>query len=327
VESSDDTLAEIRERGILRVGVNDQLPGFGYIRPDGTFAGFDVDFGRALAAAIFGDPEKVQFIAVSTSSRFQALEAHEIDVLIRNTTLTLGRDVGLDLTFGVPTFYDGQGVMVHAEDDIDSLEDLDGAVVCSLAGTTTQLNQEDTFGGTDVRYQPLTFDRNETLQEAFVAGRCDAWTSDRSQLAARRAAYPERAGGPDALVILSATLSKEPLAPATRDEDPLWSDLVNWVVLGMIAADELGVTADNVATMAETPPNQEVARLLGSATDGSAFDPGLGLDPGFMRNVIAQVGNYDEVYQRNVAPLGIAREGSLNARWQDGGLMYAPPWR
>ncbi|MGE3961654.1 MAG: amino acid ABC transporter substrate-binding protein [Dehalococcoidia bacterium] len=321
-----DTLRAVRDRGYLLVGVNNALPGFGFIQPDGAFTGFDVEFGHALAAAIFGDREAVQFVGVSAASRFEALRVHEIDVLIRNTTWTVSRDVQ-DMTFGVPNFYDGQGVMVRVEDGIETLADLDGAVVCALSGTTTQLNQEDTFAGTGVTYQPLVFDRTETLQEAFVAGRCDAWTADRSQLAARRDAYPERAGGPEALAILSETLSKEPLAPVTRDDDPGWSDLVNWVVLGMIAAEELGVTSENVAALAKDPPNQEVARLLGSAEDGTPFQAHPGLAPEFMRNVIAQVGNYGEVYAAHIAPLGIEREGTLNALWTDGGLMYAPPFR
>lgn len=325
-DGSGDTLRDVRDRGYVLVGVNDALPGFGFIRPDGTFAGFDVEFGHALAAAVFGDREAVQFVGVNAANRFEALRVHEIDVLFRNTTWTVSRDVQ-DLTFGVPNFYDGQGVMVRAEDGIDALEDLDGAVVCALSGTTTQLNQEDTFAGTGVSYQPLVFDRTETLQEAFVAGRCDAWTADRSQLAARRAAYPEQAGGPDALVILSETLSKEPLAPVTRSDDAAWSDLVNWVVLGMVAAEELGVTSENVAALAEDPPSQEVARLLGSTAEGTAFQAHPSVSPEFMRNVIAQVGNYGEVYARTVAPLGIEREGSLNALWTDGGLMYAPPFR
>lgn len=324
--SGGDTLAEVRERGYVLVGVNNALPGFGFIRPDGTFSGFDVEFGHALAAAIFGDRDAVQFVGVSAASRFEALRVHEIDVLFRNTTWTVSRDVQ-GMTFGVPNFYDGQGVMVRADASIEVLADLDGAVVCALSGTTTQLNQEDTFAGTGVTYQPLVFDRTETLQEAFVAGRCDAWTADRSQLAARRAAYPSQAGGPDALVILTETLSKEPLAPATRSDDAAWSDLVNWVVLGMIAAEELGVTSENAAALAQDPPNQEVARLLGSTVEGNAFQGHPGLSADFMRNVITQVGNYGEVYERFITPLGIERAGSLNALWTEGGLMYAPPFR
>lgn len=321
------TLDEVRSRGVLRVGVNDALPGFGYVRGDGTFGGFDVDFGHALAAAIFGDRDAVQFVAVSAGSRFEALRVHEIDILLRNTTWTLTRDVPQEMAFAQTTFYDGQAVMVRVADGIDTLADLDGAVVCALSGTTTQLNQEDTFGGTDVSYQPLGFDRNETLQEAFVAGRCDAWTGDRSQLAARLASYPAQAGGPTALKILPDILSKEPLAPVTRDDDPQWADLVNWLILGMISAEELGITSENVHALAENPPSQEAARLLGATVDGAAFDTGLGLRDGFMRDVISQVGNYGEVYDRNITPLGIERAGSPNALWTEGGLMYAPPFR
>ncbi len=322
-----ETLARVKARGVLRVGVNDQLPGFGYIRPDGGFGGFDVDFGRALAAAVFGDARKVEFIPVSATSRFEALAAGEIDVLIRNATWSLGRDTTLGLTFTVPTFYDGQGVMVRTSDRIRGIEDLNGAVVCALASTTTQLNSEDTFSGTSVRYKSLVFDRAETLQDAFIAGRCDAWTSDRSQLAARRGAFPERAGGPSALEILPITLSREPLAPVVRQQDAAWADLVNWTVIGMILADDIDVTSQNVDAQIEAPSSPEAARLLGVSAGGSAFDPGLGLPPDFMRAVIKQVGNYGEVYDRNLTPLGIPRDNTPNHTWRKGGLLYAPPWR
>ncbi len=323
-----DTLVKVKARGILRIGVNDQLPGFGYIRPDGSFGGFDVDFGRALAAAIFGDAKKVEFIPVSATSRFEALSAGEIDVLIRNATWSLGRDTTLGLSFTVPTFYDGQGVMVRTSDHIKGLQDLNGAVVCALASTTTQLNSEDTFSGTNVRYKSLVFDRAETLQDAFIAGRCDAWTSDRSQLAARKSAFPERAGGSAALEILQTTLSREPLAPVIRQGDPAWADLVNWVIIGMILADDIDVTSQNVDAAVESPPSPEAARLLGVSAGGSAaFDAGLGLAPDFMRAVIKQVGNYGEVYDRNLTPLGIPRDNTPNNTWRKGGLLYAPPWR
>lgn len=322
-----DTLTRVKSRGLIRVGVNDQLPGFGFIRPDGGFGGFDVDFGRALAAAIFGDAKKVEFIPVSATSRFEALAAGEIDVLIRNATWSLGRDTTLGLSFAVPTFYDGQGVMVRTSDRIKELQDLNGAVVCALASTTTQLNSEDTFSGTSVRYRSLVFDRAETLQDAFIAGRCDAWTSDRSQLAARRAAFPERAGGSAALEILPTTLSREPLAPVVRQSDPAWADLVNWVVIGMILADDIAVTSQNVDAQVANPTSPEAARLLGVTSGGSAFDPGLGLPGDFMRAVIKQVGNYGEVYDRNITPLGIPRDNTPNNTWRKGGLLYAPPWR
>jgi general L-amino acid transport system substrate-binding protein len=326
--TGDNTLSKVKARGVLRVGVNDQLPGFGFIRSDGGFGGFDVDFGRALAAAVFGDAKKVEFIPVSATSRFEALAAGEIDVLIRNATWSLGRDTTLNLSFAVPTFYDGQGIMVSTADRIKGVEDLNGAVVCALASTTTQLNSEDTFSGTSVRYKSLVFDRAETLQDAFIAGRCDAWTSDRSQLAARRAAFPERAGGPAALEILPITLSREPLAPAVRQSDAAWADLVNWVIIGMILADDIDVTSKNVDQQVESPTSPEAARLLGVSSGGNAaFDAGLGLAPDFMRAVIKQVGNYGEVYDRNLTPLGIPRDNTPNNTWRKGGLLYAPPWR
>jgi general L-amino acid transport system substrate-binding protein len=322
-----ETLGKVKARGVLRVGVNDQLPGFGFIRPDGGFGGFDVDFGRALAAAVFGDANKVEIVPVSATSRFEALAAGEIDVLIRNATWSLSRDTTLNISFTVPTFYDGQGIMVSTADRIKGLQDLNGAVVCALASTTTQLNSEDTFAGTNVRYKSLVFDRAETLQDAFIAGRCDAWTSDRSQLAARKAAFPERAGGSAALEILPITLSREPLAPAVRQSDAQWADLVNWVVIGMILADDIDVTSQNVDAQVEAPSSPEAARLLGVSAGGSAFDPGLGLPPSFMRAVIKQVGNYGEVYDRNLTPLGIPRDNTPNHTWRKGGLLYAPPWR
>lgn len=321
-----ETLARVKQRGVLRIGVNDALPGFGFLQPDGTFAGFDVDMGRAIAAAVLGDAKKVQLIPVSATNRFEALSTGQIDVLLRNTSWTLGRDV-LGITFSVPTFYDGQGVMVRTSDRINDLTDLDGAVVCALASTTTQLNAEDTFAGTKVRYKALAFDRAETLQEAFIAGRCDAWTADKSQLAARRAAYPKEVGGAEALRILPVTLSREPLSAGTKQDDPGWSELVNWVLIGIMLADDLGVTSANVDQVASQPTNAEAGRLLGSTEDGQVFNNGLGLSSNFMHTVIKQVGNYDEIYKRHVEPLGIARKNSPNASYQQGGLMYTPPWR
>ena len=322
-----ETLAKVKARGVLRVGVNDALPGFGYLQPDGTFAGFDVDFGRAIAAAVLGDAKKVELVPVSATNRFEALQSGQIDVLLRNTSWTIGRDTTIGMSFSVPTFYDGQGVMVWTRDRITDLQDLDGAVVCALASTTTQLNAEDTFAGTRVRYKALAFDRAETLQEAFIDGRCDAWTADKSQLVARRASFPKEVGGPDALQLLPVTLSREPLAAATKQDDPAWSELVNWVILGMMLADDTGVTSVNVDEVVAHPTSAEVARLLGAPEDGQIFNPGLGLSPGFMRDVVKQVGNYDEVYRRNIEPLGISRRNSPNASYRQGGLMYTPPWR
>jgi general L-amino acid transport system substrate-binding protein len=323
-----DTLRAVMDRGEVRCGVNDAVPGFGFLQPDGTFAGFDVDFCRALAAAVFGDASKVEFVPLTAAARFEALSASEIDVLIRNTTWTADRDVNLSSAFTTVTFYDGQGMMVRANSGFQQIEDMRNATVCVLQGTTTELNLDDRFRSAGIPYTPLTFENNETLEQAFIQERCDGWTSDKSQLAARRSAFPAQAGGPEGLVILGETFSKEPLGPVTRDNDSRWYDVVNWTVIGMIIADELGVTSQNVAQMAANPPNADVARLLGvSFQGGEAKNFGFGIPIDFMQQVISQVGNYDEVYQRNVAPIGIERAGTLNASWLEGGILYSPPMR
>jgi general L-amino acid transport system substrate-binding protein len=267
-------------------------------------------------------------VALTAAARFEALSSGQIDVLIRNTTWTQSRDADLNGSFATTTFYDGQGMMVRVADGFDSIDDMAGTTVCVLQGTTTELNLEDRFAAAGLSYTPLTFEANETLQAAFIEERCDGWTSDKSQLVARRSAFPAGAGGPESLVILAETFSKEPLGPVTRDDDSGWFDVVNWVVIGMITADEKGITSQNVASFAANPTEVEMARLLGvSFEGGKVFDPDLGIDTDFMQDVLSQVGNYDEVYQRNVTPLGILREGTLNASWLDGGLIYAPPTR
>ncbi|MEX2228237.1 MAG: amino acid ABC transporter substrate-binding protein [Dehalococcoidia bacterium] len=327
-DGGGNLLQTVIDRDALRCGVNDAVPGFGFLQPDGSFAGFDVDFCRAIAAAVFGDASKVEYVPLTAAARFEALSAGEIDVLIRNTTWTASRDGELGSAFTITTFYDGQGMMVRADSGIQTLADMANSTICVLQGTTTELNLEDRFTSGGISYTPLTFEDNETLEQAFSQDRCDGWTSDKSQLASRRSAYPAEAGGPDSLTILPETFSKEPLGPATRDGDSDWFDVVNWVVIGMITADELGVTSQNVAAMAANPPNPDVARLLGVAVgDSPATNFGLGIDADFMQTVLAEVGNYDEVYQRNLAPIGLSREGTLNALWRDGGVMYAPPMR
>ena len=322
------TLGDVQDRGRLVCGVNDGVPGFGFLEPDGSSSGFDVDFCRALAAAVLGDSEAVDFVILTAAARFEALSAGEIDVLIRNTTWTQSRDADLNATFATITFYDGQGMMVRVADGFDSIDDMEGATICVLKGTTTELNLEDRFASADLSYTPLTFDDNETLEPAFTEARCDGWTSDKSQLASRRFVFPEDAGGPEALEIFPETFSKEPLGPVTRDDDSQWSDVVNWVVIGMITADEKGITSQNIDDFIADPGDAETARLLGvSFEGGEIFDPDLGIELDFMQDVIRLVGNYDEVYQANITPLGILREGTLNASWLDGGLIYAPPTR
>ena len=325
---SVSTLTVVQDRGTLICGVNGGVPGFSFLEPDGTISGFDADFCRAVAAAVLGDATAVEFVELTAAVRFEALAAEEIDVLIRNTTWTQSRDATLNTTFATITFYDGQGMMVRVADGFESIDDMDGTTICVLQGTTTELNLADRFASSDLAYTPLTFEENGPLEEAFAAERCDGWTSDKSQLAARRSTFPDDAGGPDSLEILPETFSKEPLGPVTRDDDSTWSDVVNWVVIGMITADEKGITTGNVDAVAAAPDGAETARLLGASFEGGeVFNPELGIATDFMQDVLGQVGNYNEVYTRNIVPLGITREGTLNASWLDGGLIYAPPTR
>jgi general L-amino acid transport system substrate-binding protein len=282
-----------------------------------------------VAAAVLGDPEAVEYVALNAQQRFTALQSGEIDVLIRNTTFTSSRDGGEGATFLHTTFYDGQGMMVRTDSGFTTLEDLANTAICVLSGTTTELNLATRLA--NIPYEPLTFDDNEVLQAAFVAGQCDGWTSDKSQLAGVRSAFPEAEGGPDAVVILEETFSKEPLGPAVRDGDSQWAQVIDWVVFATILAEELGIESGNVDSFADTD-NAEIRRLLGLEIEGddgpSIFDAGLGLEPAWASSVIAAVGNYGEIFDRNVGPdtaLGLSR--GVNDLWTNGGLQYAPPYR
>jgi general L-amino acid transport system substrate-binding protein len=332
-EGGGNLLQEVMDRGTLRCGVNDSVPGFGFTGEDGTPVGFDIDFCKAVAAAVLGDPEAVEFTTLTAEQRFTALQSGEVDVLIRNTTSTASRDGTEGARFLHTTFYDAQGMMVAADSGVESLEDLDGETICVLAGTTTELNLETVFQARGIEYEPLAFEETDPLQEAFIQGRCGAWTSDKSQLAGIRSSWPEGQGGPEALVILDETMSKEPLGPVVRDGDDDWADAVNWAVIATVAAEELGVTSENVQDMLGSS-DPEVLRLLGQPAPAELggtpepFDAGLGLPADFAVQVVEQVGNYGEIYDRNVgagSPLELAR--GLNALWTDGGLQYAPPYR
>ncbi|HEX2152938.1 MAG TPA: amino acid ABC transporter substrate-binding protein, partial [Acidimicrobiia bacterium] len=324
------TLAAVRDRGALNCGVNDAVPGFGFVDADGNFSGFDIDYCRAVAAAVLGDPEAVEFIPLTAQQRFTALQSGEIDALIRNTTWTSSRDGTEGATFLTTTFYDGQGMMVRADSGITDIEGLENAAICVLSGTTTELNLATRFA--DIPYEPLTFEDNETLQEAFLAGQCEGWTSDKSQLAGVRSAWPEAEGGPEGLVILDETFSKEPLGPAVSDGDSEWAQVVDWVVIATILAEELGIDSTNVDSFADTD-NAEIRRLLGLEIEDdegnvTTFESGLGLDTGWASTVISSVGNYGEIYDRNVGPdTALGLERGLNALWTEGGLMYGPPFR
>jgi general L-amino acid transport system substrate-binding protein len=326
--SDGNTLETVLDRGVLKCGVNDNLTGFGVVTPSGAFEGFDIDFCKAFAAAILGDSSKVEYTPLTAAARFEALGSGEIDVLIRNTTWTASRDRELEQDFTVATFYDGQGMMVYSDSGYNSIDDMEGATICVLQGTTTELNLDDRFTGTGMSYTPLTFETNDPLQAAFEEKRCDGWTTDKSGLASKRAEFPDSAGGPSALKVLPETLSKEPLGPLTRDNDSEFYDVVQWVVFGMMQAEESGINSSNVGQMAANPSNPGMARLLGAPYEGGEVqDFNFGIPKDFMQKVLSQVGNYGEVYDRHLVPLGLERAGSLNAQWTDGGLIYAPPFR
>ncbi|HEX8581290.1 MAG TPA: amino acid ABC transporter substrate-binding protein [Acidimicrobiales bacterium] len=321
-----DVLQTVQDRGTLVCGVNDAVPGFGVVDENGEFSGFDIDYCRAIAAAVLGDAEAVEFRPLSADERFTALQSGEVDVLVRNTTHTATRDGSEGAAFAPTTFYDGQAMMVAADSGFGSIDDMDGATICVLSGTTTELNLATRFNQAGLTFEPLSFEDVDLIQEAFIQGQCDGWTSDGSQLAGIRSAWPDAEGGPEALTIFEERFSKEPLAPAVRGDDPQWLDVVSWVVWATIQAEELGLDSTNIAD--ETGEDSEdVARLLGLPVgeDNAVFDPGLGLPPDFVVQVVSQVGNYGEIYERNIGPLGIER--GLNALYLDGGLQYAPPYR
>jgi len=323
-------LQDVIDRGTLNCGVNGQVPGFSFLDDAGNWSGFDVEYCRAIAAAVLNDPDAVDFKALTAEQRFTALQSKEIDVLIRNTTWTAGRDGNEGAAFATTTFYDGQGMMVRADSEFQRLEDMQNTTICVLSGTTTELNLESQFRGRNITYTPRSFEDNDTLREAFVAGQCDGWTSDKSQLAGVRSTFPESEGGPEALRILDVTMSKEPLGPVVRDGDTAWFDAVNWIILATIQAEEFGITSSNVDSTAQSTGDAEIKRFLGEPAEAGAqpFDPGLGLPLDFAVRIVKAVGNYAEIYDRTVGPdtpLGLER--GVNSLWTQGGLLYAPPYR
>ena len=325
-EAGESLLDVVADRGTLICGVNDVVPGFGFQDANGNFSGFDVDFCKAIAAAILDDPEAVEYIPLTAQTRFTALQAGEVDILIRNTTFTSSRDGTEAGTFLTTTFYDGQGMMVRTDSGFTTIEDMTDTNVCVLSGTTTELNLATRFG--DIPYTPLTFEDNEQLQAAFIADQCDGWTSDKSQLAAVKSAFPDAEGGPDSLVILDETFSKEPLGPVVLDGDQRWAQATDWVVKVIILAEELGVDSATAANY--DGDDADIRRLLGlpGGEDEAIFDPGLGLPTDFAQKVLVAVGNYAEIYDRNLGPdTSINIERGLNSQFYDGGVLYAHPYR
>ncbi len=317
-----ETLSAVQSRGNLICGVNGQLPGFSFLDPNGDMVGFDADFCRALAAAVFGDATKVEFRPLTTQERFTALQTSEIDVLMRNTTWTLVRDTELGLNFTVTTFYDGQGVMVPADSGFDSLNDLEGGTICVQKGTTTELNLADAMAVNGVSYTPAVFDDVNQTYGAYAEGRCDAVTSDKSQLSSvAKGSLPD----PENHVILDLTLSKEPLGPVVRHGDDQWFDIVKWTIYATIAAEEYGVNSTNVDDQKATAVNPEIKRLLGVEGD---LGLKLGLTNDFAYNVIKSVGNYEEIYNHSLGedtPTFIPR--GFNSLYNEGGILYSPPFR
>jgi general L-amino acid transport system substrate-binding protein len=318
--ASAQTLEQVKAADVLKCGVNTGLAGFAAPDAAGNWEGFDVAVCRALAAAVLGDANKVDFTPTTGETRFTALASGEIDVLARNSTWTFTRDVDLKFTFVGVNYYDGQGFMVPAELGVTSAFELDGATVCIQTGTTTELNLADWFRSNNLTYQPVPIQTNAEADQQFLAGACDAYTTDASGLAASRATYPN----PDDFVILPEIISKEPLGPLVRHGDDQWADIVRWTLNALIAAEEYGVTSENLDEMAASV-NPEIRRLLG--VDGN-LGAMFGLDAEWAKRAIAARGNYGEIFADNIGegtPSNLAR--GLNAQWTEGGLMYSPPFR
>lgn len=321
VRGYGDTLKHIKERGVLRCGVNSQLPGFGYLDEEGSYQGFDIDFCKALSSAIFGRADKVEFRALSSKERFTALQTGEVDIVIRNTTKTLTRETELGISFGPITLYDGQGMMVSKKSNVKKLEDLESATIGVHAGTTTELNLADQMAKLNLSYTPVVYESADELYSAYEMGRVDAVTSDKSGLIARRSVLQE----PSDHVILDVTMSKEPLAPLVRHGDDRWYDLVAWVVYATFAAEEFGINSKNVDSIREKTNDPRIKKLLG--IEGEMGNK-MGLSKHWAYNIIKLVGNYSEIYERHLGKNTLFRlDREKNKPYTDGGLLFAPPFR
>ena len=315
---TNSRLGTVQERGSVVCGVNGQLPGFSFVNENGEYLGMDADLCRAVASAMFDDPNAVEFRDLGAQERFVVVQSGEVDLLSRNTTWTLSRDTSVGMEFAPTTFYDGQGILASNASNINSLEDLGGKSVCVLSGTTNEQNLADRMRKLGLDYSPVVFEDVDLLYAAYEQGRCEAATSDRSQLVARRAVLAQ----PDEHQVLDVVLSKEPLGPLTANGDSQWFDVVKWVTYAMIQAEELGISSQNVDSFAETE-DPVIRRFLG--LEGSLGEE-MGLSNDFARRIVKNVGNYGGVYQRNIGePFNLDR--GLNALWTDGGLMYSPPFR
>ncbi len=319
--ASAGTLDDIKAKGYVQCGVSTGVPGFEAPDDKGEWAGFDVDICRAVAAGIFGDKTKVKFTPTTAKSRFPALQSGEVDLLSRVTTWTFDRDVKLGFEFAGVNFYDGQGFMVRKDLGVKSGLELDGASVCVTTGTTTELNLGDYFRSNSMSYVPVVYEKPDELRTAYDAGRCDVYTTDRSGLAAQRSVLSV----PDDHIVLPEVISKEPLGPVVRHGDNQWGDVVRWTLNVMIIAEEKGLTSANVDQMRSSTKDQEIKRILGVQGEYGAR---LKLPNDWAYQIIKQVGNYAESYERNVGPnTPLQLERGVNALWTNGGILYAPPFR
>jgi general L-amino acid transport system substrate-binding protein len=322
--ASAQTLKEVQDRGVLRCGVHTGLAGFAAPNDAGEWQGFDYDLCRAVAAAVLGDGSKVDAVPTNATERFTALQSGEIDLLSRNTTWTLSRDTSLGFNFAGVNYYDGQGFMINSAKlpGINSALQLSGAAICVQTGTTTELNLADYFRANNMEYNPVVFQGFDETNAAYEAGRCDAYTTDQSGLYALRLTL----ANPNDHVVLPEVISKEPLGPSVRQGDDQWFDVVKWTLYAMIQAEELGITQDNLEEMLKSE-NPEVRRILGQE-ENSTIGQGLGLGNDWVVNIVREVGNYGESFERNLgqgSPLRIAR--GLNDLWTNGGLQYSMPLR
>lgn len=311
------TLEEVKAKGFIQCGVSQGLPGFSTADEKGNWSGMDVDVCRGMSSAIFGVPTAVKYTPLSAKVRFTALQSGEIDVLSRNTTWTATRDNSLGLDFTTVNYYDGQGFMVRKSLGVKSALELDGATICTNTGTTTELNVEDYFRANGMTYKVVAIEKADEVVAAYDAGRCDVYTTDRSGLAANRG----KMKNPAAHVVLPETISKEPLGPVVRHGDNQWGDIVKWTLFAMVNAEEMGISSQNIDGMAhsKTPATRRFLGLEGN------LGQQLGLPANWAAKVVRQVGNYGEVYERNITPLGLSR--GVNALWNKGGVLYAPPMR
>jgi general L-amino acid transport system substrate-binding protein len=313
-------LKTVLDRGTLICGVSGELPGFSFVGQDGKYSGLDVDICRAIAAALFDNPDAVEFRNLNAKERFTAVQTGEVDILSRNTTWTISRDTSVGLDFAPVVFYDGQGIMVKRASGIKTLAELKGKSICIQTGTTTEQNLTDQMRKRGIPYTPVVFEDVNTTFATYAEGRCDGVTADRSQLISRRTTLPK----PEDHLILDDVLSKEPLAPAVSNGDSAWSDTVKWIIYALMDAEELGITSQNVTQLSSTT-DPAIRRFLG--TEGS-LGKDMGLSNDFAARIVKHVGNYSEIYDRNLGPktnLNLPR--GQNNLWTKGGLLFSPPFR